>query len=214
MNGDRADIRADIKSNPLLPGANLWSGARVGLLGGSFDPAHEGHLHLSREALKRLALDHVWWLVSPGNPLKNTDALPTVSERLDAARRVARHPRITVTDMESQLGTRYTIDTLAALQRAAPTVNFVWLMGADNMATLDAWKSWQAIMRRVPVAVFDRPGYSLDALQGVAARKFARARLPEGRANVLANTAPPAWVFVPATRHPASATAIRDSQGN
>lgn len=210
MSGDRADI----KSKPLLPGANLWSGARIGLLGGSFDPAHDGHLHLSREALKRLALDHVWWLVSPGNPLKNADGLPTVSERIATARRVARHPRITVTDMESRLGTRYTIDTLAALQRAAPTVNFVWLMGADNMAGLDTWKSWQDIMRRVPVAVFDRPGYSLDALQGVAARKFARARLPEGQEKTLANAEPPAWVFVPMARHGASSTAIRVNPGN
>lgn len=208
------DDRADKKSNSLLPGANLWSGARIGLLGGSFNPAHDGHLHLSREALKRLALDHVWWLVSPGNPLKNTGALPAVQERMACAGHVARHPRITVTDIESQFGTRYTIDTLAALQRAAPTVSFVWLMGADNMAGLDAWKSWQAIMRRVPVAVFDRPGYSLEALHGVAARKFARARLPEGQEKALADAAPPAWVFLSMARHGASSTAVRVNQGD
>lgn len=196
-------------NKPLSPGANLWSGARIGLLGGTFNPAHDGHLHLTREALKRLALDHVWWLVSPGNPLKNTDALPPVEKRMATARRVASHPRITVTNIEEQLGTRYTVDTLAALQRVAPTVSFVWLMGADNMAEFPQWKSWEAIMQRVPVAVFDRPGYSIAALNGLAARKFAGARLPEGKASTVAGAKPPAWVFVPCARHPASATAIR-----
>jgi nicotinate-nucleotide adenylyltransferase len=201
------------KNYPLLPGANLWAGARIGLLGGSFDPAHEGHLHLSREALKRLALDQVWWLVSPGNPLKNTDALPSVERRVAAAKRVASHPRIQVSNIEEQLGTRYTIDTLTALQRAAPAVRFVWLMGADNLAELPAWKSWEEIMRCLPVAVFDRPGYSIQALNGVAARKFADARLPAGRATALADAQPPAWMFVPCTRHAASATALRQAQG-
>lgn len=196
---------------PLLPGANLWAGARIGLLGGSFNPAHGGHLHLSREALKRLALDQVWWLVSPGNPLKNTDALPPVKQRVAAAERVAGHPRIRVSDIEEQLGTRYTIDTLTALQRAAPAVRFVWLMGADNMVQLPAWKSWEDIMRRLPVAVFDRPGYSLQALNGVAARKFAGARLPAAGAAALASAEPPAWVFVPCARHAASATAMRQA---
>lgn len=197
---------------PLLPGARLWSGARIGLLGGTFDPAHDGHLHLSREALKRLALDHVWWLVSPGNPLKQNDALPSVKKRVAAARAVANHPRIQVTGIEERLGTRYTIDTLTALQKAAPEVRFVWLMGADNMAHLDAWKSWQDIMRRVPVAIFDRPGYSLKALNGVAARKFSRDRLSAGQAGAVADTEPPAWVFVPCARHSASATAIRQER--
>ena len=197
---------------PLLPGARLWSGARIGLLGGTFDPAHDGHLHLSREALKRLALDHVWWLVSPGNPLKQNDALPSVKKRVAAARAVANHPRIQVTGIEERLGTLYTIDTLTALQKAAPGVRFVWLMGADNMAQLDAWKSWQDIMQRVPVAIFDRPGYSLKALSGVAARKFSRDRLSAGQAGAVADTEPPAWVFVPCARHGASATAIRQER--
>lgn len=196
-------------NKPLSPGANLWSGARIGLLGGTFNPAHDGHLHLTREALKRLALDHVWWLVSPGNPLKNTDALPPVEKRMATARRVASHPRITVTNIEEQLGTRYTIDTLTALQRVAPNVSFVWLMGADNMAEFPRWKSWEAIMQRVPVAVFDRPGYSIAALNGLAARKFAGARLPERKASTVAGAEPPAWVFVPCARHPENSTAIR-----
>lgn len=205
-------MTARAQKYPLLPGAALWSGARIGLLGGTFDPAHDGHLHLSREALKRLALDQVWWLVSPGNPLKNTDALPPVEQRVAAAERVADHPRIRVTNIEQRLGTRYTIDTLAALQSAARGVRFVWLMGADNMAELPAWKSWQDIMRRVPVAVFDRPGYSLKALNGAAARKFAGARLSPDSAGTLADSAPPAWVFVPCTRHRATATAIRQTR--
>lgn len=194
---------------PLLPGARLWSGARIGLLGGTFNPAHEGHLHLSREALKRLALDQVWWLVSPGNPLKNTDALPSVKDRVKGAERIAAHPRILVTGIEERLGTRYTVDTLAALQKAAPDVRFVWLMGADNMAGFDGWKSWQDIMHSLPVAVFDRPGYSIKALKGVAARKFAQARLPTSQAGSFASAEPPAWVFVPCARNSASATAIR-----
>ena len=200
------------RNYPLLPGARLWSGARIGLLGGTFDPAHEAHLHLSREALKRLALDHVWWLVSPGNPLKQNDALPPVEERLAAARRIANHPRIQVTSIEERLGTRYTIDTWTARQRAATDVRFVWLMGADNMAQFNAWKSWEDIMQRVPVAIFDRPGYSLKALNGVAARKFTRARLSANEAGTLAEAKPPAWVFVPSVRNPASATAIRQGQ--
>lgn len=194
---------------PLLPGAGLWSGARIGLLGGTFNPAHEGHLHLSREALKRLSLDHVWWLVTPGNPLKNTDALPSVIDRVKGAERVATHPRILVTGIEERLGTCYTVDTLAALQKAAPDVRFVWLMGADNMAGLDGWKSWQDIMHCLPVAVFDRPGYSIKALKSVAARKFAQARLPISQAGSLASDEPPAWVFVPCARDSTSATAIR-----
>lgn len=199
---------------PLLPGARLWSGARIGLLGGTFDPAHEGHLQLSRDALKRLALDHVWWLVSPGNPLKNTDALASVTNRVEAAERIAAHPRILVTSIEERLGTRYTIDTLTALQKAAPEVRFVWLMGADNLAEFDTWKSWQDIMRCLPVAVFDRPGYSIQALKGVAARKFAKARLPASDSGALASSEPPAWVFVPCARHPASATEIRQELKN
>ncbi len=197
-----------------MPGMKLRPGSRVGLLGGTFDPAHEGHLHLSREALKRLALDQVWWLVSPGNPLKKINALPPAEERVAAAERVASHPRIQVSNIEEQLGTRYTVDTLAALQRAAPAVRFVWLMGADNMAQLPQWKSWETIMESVPVAVFDRPGYSLKALNGVAARKFARARLPEERASVVVDTEPPAWVFLPIARHAATATAIRQEQNS
>lgn len=210
MSGDAPNKR----NYPLLSGVKLRPGARVGLLGGTFDPAHEGHLHLSREALKRLALDQVWWLVSPGNPLKKIDALPPAEERVAAAERVASHPRIQVSNIEEQLGTRYTVDTLAALQRVAPAVRFVWLMGADNMAQLPQWKSWETIMESVPVAVFDRPGYSLKALSGVAARRFARSRLPEERASVVVDTEPPAWVFLPIARHAATATAIRQEQNS
>ena len=129
----------------------------IGLLGGSFDPAHEGHAHLTREALRRFGLDRVWWLVTPGNPLKRRQPAP-MAERMAQARRVIHHPQVVVTDIEARLGTRYTAETLKALQARYPGVRFVWLMGADNLAQLHHWDHWQDIMRRVPIGVLARPG--------------------------------------------------------
>jgi nicotinate-nucleotide adenylyltransferase len=182
---------------------------RVGLLGGSFNPAHGGHLHVSREALKRLDLDEVWWLVSPQNPLKPRAGMGGLEERLANARAVARHPRIKVTDLETRLGTSYTADTLAALKRRFPHTRFVWLMGADNLMQIDRWKDWQQIFHALPIAVLARPSYSLKALAAKAARRFARAKLPESAARSLATAEPPAWVFLHGPLSPVSATAIR-----
>ncbi len=186
---------------------------RVGLLGGSFNPAHEGHLHISLEALKRLALDQVWWLVSPRNPLKDEKELAALPLRLARARQVARHPRIRVLDLEARLATRYTADTLIRLRRAHPEIRFVWLMGADNLAQFPRWRQWRRILRLVPVAVFERRPYSYGALAGPVAKGFADVRLHEERAVRLADLEPPQWVFVRMRSHPASATAIRRAGG-
>jgi nicotinate-nucleotide adenylyltransferase len=187
--------------------------ARIGLLGGSFNPAHAGHLHISRIALERLRLDRVWWLVSPQNPLKSTEGMGTYAERLAAARTAAKaEPRIEVSDFERQAGTRYTIDTLLALREDYPQHRFVFLMGADLFIQLPRWRAWTAILRTVPIAIFPRPSYSNRALSSRAARRFAAFRVPEIRAHRLANATPPAWAFVPATTDPSSATLIRRSR--
>ena len=144
-------------------------GMCIGLLGGSFDPAHAGHALISREALKRFGLDEVWWLVSPGNPLKPRPPAP-LAERMEHARAVVRHPRVRVTDLEARFGTRLTHETLKALIDAYPGVGFVWLMGADNLATFHLWENWRGIMEMVPVGVMARPGQRISARLSPAAR--------------------------------------------
>ncbi|MBK5928674.1 nicotinic acid mononucleotide adenylyltransferase [Rhodobaculum claviforme] len=166
---------------------------RVGLLGGSFDPPHAGHVHITREALKRLGLDRVWWLVSPGNPLKPHGPAP-LADRMAAARALMDHPRVVISDLEARLGTRRTADTLAALQARHPGVRFVWLMGADNLAGLHRWGRWQEIAARVPMAVFARPGVGARALSAPAARRLAPWRVAVPRA--LAGRRAPGWSFV------------------
>ena len=181
---------------------------RVGLLGGSFNPAHAGHRHVSQEALKRLGLDQIWWLVSPQNPLKTAAGMAPLAERMAAAARVACHPRLRVLALETRLGTRYTADTLERLARWQG-FRFVWLMGADNLAQLPRWRRWHGILEACPVAVFERHPYSYSALAGAAARSLAPARLDEAEARSLAMRKAPAWVFLRMRPHPASATAIR-----
>jgi nicotinate-nucleotide adenylyltransferase len=181
---------------------------RIGLLGGSFNPAHEGHRAISREALKRLRLDRVWWLVSPQNPLKPTDQTTDLEQRLTAARAIADHPRVVVTDLERRIGTRYTVDTLRWLSQKC-RARFVWLIGADNMAQLPRWRRWQRLVCMVPIAVFDREPYSYVALAGRMASAYARGRVVERRAPVLVETQPPAWVYLRLRRHQASSTALR-----
>ena len=189
---------------------------RVGLLGGSFNPAHRGHLHISAMALDRLALDQVWWLVSPQNPLKPRHDMAPLDQRLAMARTLANDPDIRVTDLERHLGTRYTADTLDALAQSHPDTRFVWIMGADNLIQIPRWRRWTALFNAVPIAVFARPSYSLRALSGRAARRFASARRLESRAGALAAMRPPAWVFLHTPLVRASATRIRarDAAGN
>ena len=181
---------------------------RVGLFGGSFDPAHEGHAHLAETALQRLALDRVVWLVSPQNPLKGRRSAP-LETRMAGARRLARGPGMIVSDAEVRLGTRYTLDTLRALQARHPGVDFVWLMGADNMAGFHRWRGWREILRAVPVAVIARPGAQFRARFSPAAITFARFRRPASLARGLAGTPPPVWIYLPAPLHSASSTALR-----
>ncbi|MBI4184827.1 MAG: nicotinate-nucleotide adenylyltransferase [Proteobacteria bacterium] len=187
-------------------------GGRVGLLGGSFNPAHDGHRHLSLLALSRLALDEVWWLVSPQNPLKPSRGMAPLAQRLARARRVAAHPRIRVTDLEARLGTRYTADTLAELRRRFPRRRFVWLMGADNLAQIVRWRRWRRVFRLAPVAILARPQYASNPLATRAARRWAAYRVPEARAAELAAKPPPAWTFITGPTHPASATRIRERE--
>ena len=182
---------------------------KIGLLGGSFNPAHGGHRHISLAALKRLGLDRVWWLVAPQNPLKSTDGMAPIDERLKTARKVAGDRRIVATDIERSLGTRYTADTLKALSSRCQGHRFVWLMGADNLIQISAWRRWQEIFKIVPVAVFDRPNYGYKALAGEAAWRFRRQRLPQAKARLLADRQAPAWTFLWIPLSATSATEIR-----
>lgn len=188
-------------------------GQVVGLLGGSFDPPHEGHVHLTREALKRLRLDQVWWLVSPGNPIK-AHAPAALPERLAASAAIMRHPRVRITDLETGFGTRATADTLAALQKACPLVNFVWLMGADNLAGFHRWDRWPEIMARVPVAVFARPGQRMRALHSPAAQRFRLSRVAPRDAELLGHLTPPAWLYLDMPMRHISSTALRLARQN
>ncbi|CAO4144065.1 Nicotinate-nucleotide adenylyltransferase [Methylorubrum aminovorans] len=184
-------------------------GLRVGLYGGSFNPAHAGHLHVSRTALRRLRLDRVWWLVTPGNPLKDHGLLAPLEERVAQARALAAVPRIAVTGFEAGIGSRYTADTLCWLVRRRPNVHFVWIMGADSLGSLHRWRRFEEILALMPVAVIDRPGHTLKAPAARAARAFAAARIPESEAVTLAGRRPPAWTFLHGPRSELSSTALR-----
>ena len=182
----------------------MADGLRIGLLGGSFNPAHDGHLYVSETARRRLNLDAVWWLVSPGNPLKDKIAMAPLSARLDSARRIAaRHPAIHVSAMEQQLGTIYTIDTVEALQRRFPRIEFVWLMGSDNLEQFSRWKRWENLARRIPIAVIQRPGSILAALNAPLVRRFGMVREPRGCMH------PPCVMVLDGARNNESATRLR-----
>jgi nicotinate-nucleotide adenylyltransferase len=184
-------------------------GQVIGLLGGSFNPPHVAHRLISEAALKRLGLDKVWWIVSPGNPLKKRIPTAPLAERMQLCRAVATNPHIVVTDFEADLPTPYTAATLAFLKARSPLVRFVWIMGADNLATFDRWERWREIFTMVPIVVVDRPGWRLKALASKAARAFARARRPEADAATLSAMPPPAWTFLTGPLSHASSTAIR-----
>jgi len=184
---------------------------RIGLLGGSFNPAHDGHRHIARTALKRLRLDQVWLLVSPGNPLKPAAGIMALPKRLASARGIADGRRIIATDIERHLGTRYTADTLAALQRRFPRARFVWLMGADNLVQLPHWRRWRRIVAKTPFAVMPRPTYNHAALAAKAARRLRSWRAPSRRAPVLASLPAPAWTFLDMRQNDSSATRLRQT---
>jgi nicotinate-nucleotide adenylyltransferase len=189
-------------------------GMRIGLLGGSFNPPHAAHRAISRFAIKRLQLDRVWWLVTPGNPLKEPDALPDLDARADAARKMADDPRIDVSCLESVIGTRYTVDTVTYLRRRCAGLRFVWIMGADNLAQFHRWKNWRRIASELPIAVIDRPSQSFRALAGPAAQALARYRVPEKDAGRLAERRAPAWVFLTGMKSSLSSTGLRNRDGS
>lgn len=191
-----------------------FAGQRIGLLGGSFNPAHEGHRRISLAALARLGLDQVWWIVSPGNPLKAHGELRPLAERKMQARRVAHHPRLVVTGFEAELHSPYTAATLEFLTRRRRGVRFVWLMGADNLVQLPQWQHWQDIFAMMPIAVLDRPGWHLRGMASLAACRYRRARLPQWRARSLARMRPPAWTFLTLPLSPLSSTALRRQASN
>ena len=182
---------------------------RIGLFGGTFDPPHQAHLGASLLALKRLKLDRVWWLVTPGNPLKNTKGLAPLSERIAAARALTRHPRIDVTGIEAVINTRYTYDTIRWLKARCPGVRFVWIMGADNLRSFHRWQKWRGIAQLVPFVVIDRLGPSLYAAASPAGLAFGYARIPEHDAVTLPGRKPPAWSFLHGLKSPLSSTALR-----
>jgi nicotinate-nucleotide adenylyltransferase len=195
--------RTSYKLTPLVPGM------RIGLFGGSFNPPHDGHRAASLLALKRLRLDRIWWLVSPNNPLKDARELAPLALRLEAARKVANHPRIEVTEIEAAIGARFSFETISYLKRRCRGVHFVWVIGADNFRYFDRWQRWREIAELVPIAIIDRPGFTLRSLHGRAAETLARYRLNETRASVLATAAPPAFIFLHGPRSPKSSTELR-----
>ena len=190
------------------------NGMRVGLLGGSFNPPHAAHRAISLFAIKRLKLDRVWWLLSPGNPLKDHNGLPALAARAQAASDVAEDPRIDISCLEAVIGTRYTVDTITHLRRRVSGVRFVWIMGADNLAQFHRWQNWRRIAAEVPIAVIDRPPQSFRALAAPAAQALARYRLPENQAQSLPDQRAPAWVFLTGLKLNLSSTVLRNPDGS
>ena len=172
------------------------------MFGGSFNPAHSGHLYVSLTALRRLKLDYIWWLVSPGNPLKTASGAGDFARRFASAQKIARHPRLIVSDIERQLGTRYTIDTVKTLLRRFPQVQFVWLMGSDNLENFHLWRDWQKLARSLPLAVVQRPGSIMAAVHAAPIRHFGARRMQGG-------APPPAILILDGARNPESATRLR-----
>ncbi|HTS40616.1 MAG TPA: nicotinate-nucleotide adenylyltransferase [Xanthobacteraceae bacterium] len=186
---------------------------RIGLFGGTFDPPHAAHLGATLLAMKRLKLDRMWWLVTPGNPLKNTRGLAPLEQRIAAARSLTKHPRIDITGFEAVINARYTYDTLTYLLRRCQGVRFVWVMGADNLRSFYRWQNWRGIAALLPIAVVDRMGTTLYATAGRAGQALARFRLPEDKAASLADHEPPVWVYLHGLKSPLSSTALRALRG-
>lgn len=188
-------------------------GNRIGLFGGSFNPPHSGHRLVAQTALRRLGLDQVWWLVTPGNPLKDHSDLAPLSDRLVWVSKIASHPKMKVTAFEKVLGSSFTAQTIEMLQKARPHLRFVWMMGADNLAGFHRWQNWRGILGKLPVVIVDRPGASQSALSSPMAKAYEKHRLPEQVAALLPQLEPPVWTFLHAPLDPASSTSIRRRDG-
>ncbi len=202
-----AAARPGVRERLVLP--PYAPGMRIGLFGGTFDPPHAAHRAACLLALRRLGLDRVWWLVTPGNPLKDTRGLAPLAERVAAAQALADHPLIDVTDLEAALGTTYTYETVSYLVRRCRGVHFVWIMGADNLRSFHRWQRWRGIAELVPIAVVDRLGPSLYASASAAGQALALFRVPETAAKRLADRKPPAWIYLHGLKSPLSSTALR-----
>ncbi|WP_051540931.1 nicotinate-nucleotide adenylyltransferase [Ahrensia sp. 13_GOM-1096m] len=189
-------------------------GMTVGLFGGSFNPPHDGHRLVSEIALRKLGLNQLWWMVTPGNPLKDTSKLPSLAERIALSEKLNHDPRIKITGFEASLNTAYTAQTLAMIHKRNIGVNFVWIMGADNLASFHKWQNWQIIAQTFPIAVIDRPGSTLSYLSSIMAKTFDYARVDENDAPALAHLKAPAWTFIHGPRSRLSSTAIRDKTTN
>jgi nicotinate-nucleotide adenylyltransferase len=201
-----------VRRGALAAGLNLSRGQRVGVLGGSFNPAHDGHAHVAETAAIRLGLDRVIWLVSPQNPLKDARHSAPLNQRIASAERVARGPRMIVSDLESRIDVQYTIDTLRVLKARYPGVRFVWIMGGDNLSGFHCWRGWTEIFHLVPIAVVARPGALSKSRFAPAARRFAWARLHSREGLTLADRPPPAWIYLPAPLNPLSSTLLRKAR--
>lgn len=187
------------------------STSRIGLLGGSFNPAHEGHREISLAALKHLCLDAVWWLVSPGNPLKDPDTYAPYEARLAHARRIADHHRIIISNFEERKSLQYTVDTLTTLTDLWPQIKFVWLMGADSLENFHLWRDWKKIAHTAPIAVLNRPGYTDEALKSVAAKELSVFKVESRHAETIFGVDPPVWTYIETTNNPASSTELRNA---
>lgn len=204
--------RAPVAGRPqaLRLGFDLKRGMRVGLFGGSFNPAHEGHAHVAETARRRMGLDRVIWLISPQNPLKSNHETADLAERMAGARRLAHGPAMVISDAETKLGSAYTVDTIRSLKARYPGVKFVWIMGADSLASFHRWRGWTQIMREAPVAIVSRPWISLRSRFSPAAKRFARFRRPSMHAASLPGSKTPAWVFLRGPLNFQSSTILRE----
>lgn len=202
----------DADQQALLAPSRRWDGLTVGLYGGSFNPAHAGHLHVSHRAIKHLRLDALWWLVSPQNPLKNSADMAPFQKRFKSAQSIANYIKIHVSSAEKYLGTQYSADTITRLEQRFKRTRFIWVMGADNLASFHCWRDWHEIFTRLPIAVLDRPGYSNAAFSSLAAHRYRASRLPARQAPLLKKVTAPVWTYLTGPLHPASATRIRAQQ--
>ncbi|MFK7902468.1 MAG: nicotinate-nucleotide adenylyltransferase [Nitratireductor sp.] len=205
---DKSIMRDAIK----LPA--IADGMRIGLFGGSFNPPHAGHVHVSQTALIKGKLDQVWWLVTPGNPLKDTSQLASLTQRLKKCHELIKHPKIKVSAIEAKYNLRYTQQTLALLKKLCPRINFVWIMGADNLKNFHQWQNWREIANQMPIMIIDRPGSTLSYRSAQAAIALSKYRIDETDAHLLANMKAPAWAFIHGPRNSLSSTAIRNKISN